>query len=233
MLFPGTASQGTTKIYDDEGDTVNYDTGYTWTQVDFQQQDPTNINLTVYPIQGSYKGMPDALSYEVKIMFVYPPKSLSVNGQDIPYYPNTPMHKLGWRYIGSTQTIVINVPQKLSTSEKVVFQIQLSQPINDALPLAGLTQMMARAQIVKDLLDQQWGQDIWQEDYKSLVKSSTQGSAASDIPSSAFDIFQNFRNLYKQATQEVFSLNLNPSVKSLAIAQLTNSLDIDPCLYNQ
>jgi len=225
MLFAGTSTQGSTMIYDDDGNSINYDKEFAWTKVDYIQLTPSSLTLTIHPIEGSFNDMPEAVSYEITVMFSYPPTSINVNGIPIPYIANTPRDQLGWYYIGTTQSVVINVPTLMSRFNRTIFHLTLSRPI-DSMLLSGITQKMARAQIVKVLLDQQWGRTngIWQEDYESLVKSSTTGSSIGDVPDIAVNAISGFDKLYKQAIHQVEALSLDAAVKTLAVAQLTNGV---------
>jgi len=219
MVFPG--PKGTTNVYDDAGDSVNYDEEYSWTRVNYQQTSDKTLRLQIEPTEGEYTGMPKAISYEIKFMFSWPPSKVVANGVTVNYTANMEKSTTGWSYEGTTQTIIVNLAEKYSRNAVLTIDVTLALPASSA-SFSGLTQKMARAQTVKVLLDQQWGKKIWQEDYEALVSLSTVGSSIGDIPAEAGEKVKNFLNLYTKATAQVSNLKLDEDVHHLALAQLKN-----------
>ena len=50
--------------------------------------------------------MHSSLSYEIKLMFSWPPNEVLVDGETIHYEPNN-LDTTGWRYDGTTQVKII------------------------------------------------------------------------------------------------------------------------------
>ncbi|WPQ65547.1 glycoside hydrolase family 31 protein [Chitinophaga sancti] len=83
-VIPG--GSGATKLYEDDGNSEEYkDKGYSFTAIRNVVAADGAMVLTISPREGSYKGMPAGRSYEIKYPSIFPPASISVNGQPATY----------------------------------------------------------------------------------------------------------------------------------------------------
>jgi len=91
-VFPG-ASEGNGKVYEDDGDSLDYvDNQFSTTSVSYQS-DSSKFEIDIKPTEGSYPGMPQSRSHVVQIRgYNGTPKSVSANGKMIPQGMGTP----GW-----------------------------------------------------------------------------------------------------------------------------------------
>jgi hypothetical protein len=73
-------------VYEDAGDTIGYLNGeHSRTEFSLERISEKNLRLQVFPSSGSFPGMFKEISYEIKFMGVWPPYSLLVNDEYVPY----------------------------------------------------------------------------------------------------------------------------------------------------
>jgi len=96
-IYPG--KSGTTKIYDDEGNTNNYQTGsYAFTEINFNKNE-----------EGSFPGMLESRAYEFRLPLTVRPEYIKVNGKTIDYKKDTDNNS--WNYNGSELSTHIFTPE--------------------------------------------------------------------------------------------------------------------------
>lgn len=107
-VIPG--SSGGTKIYEDAGNSEDYkDRGYSFTEVKNAVAADGSMVLTVYPRQGSFEGMHNSRSYEIRYPSSFPPAQVVVNGK--PYGYNEKKENGSWTYMADGLTTVISIPE--------------------------------------------------------------------------------------------------------------------------
>lgn len=121
-VFPG--NSGSTRVYDDEGNSQGYLSGeFTFTPVHFQKENQ-EMELIIEPIQGSYPGMIESRAYKLKFPLTLPPEKVRVNGEPLSYREEE--GKPGWNYNGGDLTACVLTPE-VPVKEKVVVHIQFPQ----------------------------------------------------------------------------------------------------------
>ena len=81
-FIPG--ADGELVHYEDDGVSQQYATAYATTKVTKKQEGNT-LRAVVAPREGTYAGAPDSRSYEMRFPATFPPKTVQVNGREIPY----------------------------------------------------------------------------------------------------------------------------------------------------
>lgn len=94
-------------IYEDAGDSKDYDKSFSKTEVKSTYNDRIQT-LTVYPRQGEYKGMPANKKYTIKLYGVEMPEKILINGHEI-NYSLSPQENT-WAYIGKDLSVEIYLP---------------------------------------------------------------------------------------------------------------------------
>lgn len=101
-FIPG--GDGQLRHYEDDGMSQQYKTDYAVTTVS-KKQDGNTLRVRISPREGSYAGVSDSRSYELRFPAVFPPKSVKVNGRELAY---SRFPKAGeWTYDGYTLAPVI------------------------------------------------------------------------------------------------------------------------------
>ena len=129
-IFPGDSGLG--KIYDDEGNNQNYKkNAFTFTKVSFSRKSNL-LKLKIAPVEGTYTGMPEERSYELRFPISFPPAEVKVNGNHYNYNEN---NKTGtWNYNASDLTSLIFTP-KINVHDEVYIEIKF--PDEDIAVLSG------------------------------------------------------------------------------------------------
>ena len=81
-FIPG--ADGELVHYEDDGVSQQYATAYATTKVTKKQEGNT-LRAVVAPREGTYAGAPDSRSFEMRFPATFPPKTVQVNGREIPY----------------------------------------------------------------------------------------------------------------------------------------------------
>ncbi|MDP4240757.1 MAG: glycoside hydrolase family 31 protein [Bacteroidota bacterium] len=130
-IFPG--KSGKTKVYDDAGNDLGFKKDeFTFTSISFEKKSNL-LKAQIQPIEGSYPGMPEARSYEIRLPLTFVPVSVKINGVLMPF--NTGTSASGWQYDGSNLMTVIKT-DRFKVSEKV--EIEIEFPDLDPHQLSGI-----------------------------------------------------------------------------------------------
>ena len=97
-VYPG--SDGEMTLYEDAGDTQDYENGAYATTTFSQMRTPSELSLTIAPRQGHYDEMPAEQSYQVVFILEDEPSEVTVNG-----VPTD-----DWTYDGQMRQVTVNVP---------------------------------------------------------------------------------------------------------------------------
>ena len=112
-VVPG--ADGDTSLYEDAGDTQDYQNGaYTTTRIS-QQQTSAGTRLTIAPREGSYENMPVERAYEVLLLLSEKPTSVRVNGETV----------TNWTYDDATKTVTVSIPTT-ACDQQVQMDIDMS-----------------------------------------------------------------------------------------------------------
>ena len=130
-FYPG--KKGALKLYEDEGNNNNFKKGdFTYTTVT-SESEANKINIVISPVEGAFSGMLTSRGYELRFPCSFPPKNVTVNGQNIPYSADA---KVGhWSYVGDDLETRVYLPE-FPTNKKVSVAMQL--PDYDQQLLSGI-----------------------------------------------------------------------------------------------
>jgi Alpha-glucosidases, family 31 of glycosyl hydrolases len=130
-IFPG--KSGKTRVYDDAGNDLGFKKNeFTFTTISFEKKDSI-LKAQIQPIEGSYPGMPESRSYEIRLPLTFVPVSVKVNGKPVSF--STDANAAGWQYDGSNLMTVIKT-NRFSVNERV--DIEITFPNLDPHQLSGM-----------------------------------------------------------------------------------------------
>ena len=110
LVAPG--DNGSTDLYEDQGDSQDYQNGaYTTTTIS-QQRAAGRINLVIRPRTGQFEGMLTERSYTVKFLAEGQPQSVGVDGAD----------GVEWSWDENQKMVIVNIP-KTACSEQITIRI--------------------------------------------------------------------------------------------------------------
>ena len=115
MLLVAPGGDGTIDLYEDEGDTQNYQNGAYTTTTITHQRTLTDAILTIEPRKGQFEGMLTERSYQVKFLGEYMPESVSVEGAE----------SSEWSYDEAQQVVIVTIPAT-ACDKKVTIQMRRS-----------------------------------------------------------------------------------------------------------
>jgi alpha-glucosidase (family GH31 glycosyl hydrolase) len=144
------------RLYDDAGDTPGYQhEEFAWTPIQADlNADGAILTLTVAPTAGRYAGMSNERAYEFRLPGNWPPTSVTVNGEPLPY--SSTADKPGWRFEGNTLTTVITT-RRFSTGETVTVKLRTDpQLTHNRAMLDGLAGKFTRLREAYDILNAAW-----------------------------------------------------------------------------
>lgn len=104
-LFPG--GDGSCTFYEDNGDDKHYAGEFATTPVGSRREGDV-LTVTIGRRTGSYRGMPAARRFAVKVLASAAPASVTVDGE-----------KADWRYEGEEFALVVDIPETDCGKEKV------------------------------------------------------------------------------------------------------------------
>ena len=171
------------RLYQDSGDTPGYQNGEAaWTPIQASlSKDGTALNVTISPIQGSYKGMQSDRAYEVRLPGGWPPSSVSVNGRSLVYEKQK--GDPGWRFDGNTLTTIVSTP-RFGVEDAVTITVKTGVEMARSLPLLdGFAGKMTRLRESYDILNANWPA-AWSPD--SLIGAMQTGDRLIYYPNTAF-----------------------------------------------
>ncbi|HEX9137240.1 MAG TPA: TIM-barrel domain-containing protein, partial [Nitrospirota bacterium] len=214
-VFPG--GEGSTRIYEDAGDTLGYKNGeYAWTKVRNSRLENGTMKIEIYPAQGRYPGMLSERAYEIRIAGTWPPDSVVLNQAPVSF--SREEKSPGWRYEGDRLTTIISIPRTRITEPVellITFPKQaLRRPLTDGFP-----GKLARLNKAMTLLDSLWPDD-WPPD--SLVELVQTGSRITLDPKNAVQELEKLDYNLPRVIREVANLKGDPSIKNRALSHLKN-----------
>jgi len=209
-FVPGTTS-GSTKIYEDDGETVDYvKDSFFWTYVNYTRSQNI-ISLTISHSNGTFSNKPSSRIYRFNLLN-FPPLSerfSNLNGANINYNkkggPNT------WRFDGVTfATVVESGPVSTDSNSvlKAVFQVDT---MGEGIDMDGYRGWIYKSYLSKRTLDQADATPGSQTDNGGLV--SIFASSADQLeyligrdPALFYELLSSFPNLFKDAYNEIMAL---------------------------
>ncbi len=107
-VVPG--QDGSTRLYEDAGDTQDYQDGAYATTTISQTRSPQELTVTIDARQGQYYGMPSERGYVVELLLEGEPRSVTVNGLPVS----------NWRVDESTGSLLITIPTTSCDAQTVL-----------------------------------------------------------------------------------------------------------------
>lgn len=219
-IFP--ADSGSTRIYEDEGNSLGYMKGeYSWTTVKYRKLDDLTLKVEIEPVEGQYAGMPQKRAYEIKVIGVLPPESVVCVPTD-----SGPLYRImqgetssGWHYDGDRATTIISLPE-FSVHQKVETIIKFHSPLNSPL-LDGIPGKLRRLKKAMEILNHLWIDD-WSPD--SLIIAAQTGNRMTLFPENAEKELQRFHAIVPKLKSEIGRLEGDRDIIRRALNHLCDTL---------
>ena len=119
IVVPG--ADGMTSLYEDEGDTQNYQTGDYTTTVIRQQRTDQQVLLTIEPRNGQFNGMLTERSYQVRLLAEEMPQAVLVNDQAVD----------SWSYDADQHVLTVTIPTTACDQSVTVKVLRATTGIHD------------------------------------------------------------------------------------------------------
>ncbi len=189
-VFPG--ASGSAKVYDDEGNNQNFKNGkFTFTKIKSVNNDDKEIEVTVEPVEGDFKGAPKERSYELRFPVSFPPSEVTVNGKSYSYNPDN--LEGSWNYDGINFTSIVFTP-KFNVNDRVTVDIKF--PEEGWEKLSGKKKLFGSLmKLAKTIDGAGWWESIWNEEKScsdSVVAAAQTAHIISMNPQDAVKIINNF-----------------------------------------
>ena len=125
-IFPG--NEGAASLYQDAGDSKNYDREFATTGITSKTQDRTQ-KIIIEARKGSYSGMPNIVNHVVKLYGVEMPEQIILDGESLTYSFLPEKNK--WFYNGNDLSVNIVLPESDCTAEhEIVVKYNPSDRLN-------------------------------------------------------------------------------------------------------
>jgi alpha-glucosidase (family GH31 glycosyl hydrolase) len=149
-IFPG--SKGSTRVYEDEGNTNGYKQGkYAWTGISAGVDKEKAHRVVISPVDGTYPGMEQERSYEIRYLLSIPPATVTCNGRKVNRVESG--SGPGWWYDGETMATVVRL-QKFARTSRV--ELVLGYSGISGQELRGAPGGFTRLKRVMTLMNSQW-----------------------------------------------------------------------------
>ena len=106
-VYPGAAA-GEGELYEDAGEAADYETAFAKTRFAGQQKG-ASYTLRIGACKGSFPGLPETRTWEVRFVNRMPPRAVTVNGRPA-----------DWTYAGDDLTLVVTTPPVRTDAETTV-----------------------------------------------------------------------------------------------------------------
>src|SRR5581483_5333128 len=190
-VFPMNDGQVSTyRLYEDAGDPPGYEHGErAWTPIRASLNgDGTLLNVSVAPVEGRYPGMSSDRAYELRLPGSWPPSTVSINGEPLPFARRK--GTIGWRFEGNTLTTIVTTPRvSVNRPLEISIRTQLEMARNRSL-LDGFSGKLARLRETYDMLNANWPV-AWSPD--GLVGAMQTGDRIGYFPNTALDEISGFQ----------------------------------------
>jgi len=214
-IFPG--GNGATRIYEDNGNSPDYKSGeYAWTSVEHSSLGDGTKKVTIFPIKGNYSEMLKQRSYEIRLPLMFPPDSVTCNGQKISFTREE--NKVGWLYDGDKLMTIITTP-KFNTNQTVEVTLKITESLqkNSGL-LQGAPGKIARFKRVMPLLNSLWETE-WSPDI--LIEAAQTGNRIGLHPENALQELEKLERDFPKILRQITALRkVNRKIVDKALAHL-------------
>jgi alpha-glucosidase (family GH31 glycosyl hydrolase) len=204
-IYPGVS--GSTRIYDDAGNTLGYKTGeFTWTKVRHSDTDSTTKKIIIEPVEGRFPGMLERRSYEIRLVGDWPAQSVTVNGKPLP--------ESAIRYDGNRLTSILRTPE-FSVHGRVELVVRRSG--SDHVLLNAVQGKIARLTESMQVLNGAWPKD-WSPE--SLIRAVQTGDRISLRPQSALQELQQLQKDWPLIQADIEAMKADAALKERAMQHL-------------
>jgi alpha-glucosidase len=149
-VFPG--SKGSTRVYEDEGNTNGYQQGrYAWTGITAAVDRDNMRRVVISPVEGGYPGMERERSYEIRFPLSFPPLSVTCNGKQLTRVEAGSGR--GWWYDGENLATVVRL-QTFARTSRVEVVMKYASTMGGKLH--GAPGAFTRLKRVMTLMNSQW-----------------------------------------------------------------------------
>jgi alpha-glucosidase len=208
-------------LYEDAGDSRAYQHGeFARTELRSSEKG-SELTVEIAAAKGSYKGMPVARGYEIRLPGDWPPEAVTVNGKAVAY--SAKKGTAGWRYEGNTLTTIITVPRTAVTVPVTVRVRRSAALFGRSSELDGFAGAMTRLREAYDGLNQTFP-IAWSPD--ELVDAMQTGDRLGYFPQQAGDQLKHYREVLPQARAKVKELEGLPSPAE--VLELARRFKVDP-----
>jgi len=210
-VFPLQDGQRSTyTLYEDAGDSRAYQHNEAARTEISSSEKGSELTVVIAAAKGSYKGMPTARAYEVRLPGDWPPASVTMNGRALAHSPREGV--AGWRYQGNTLTTIITV-SKTSVALPVTIRVTRSADLLARRPeLNGFAGAMTRLREAYDSLNQT-SPIAWSPD--ELIDAMQTGDRLNYHPEQAGEQLTHLRTVLPQAIAKVNELAKPPGQKDI------------------
>ncbi|WP_446744463.1 glycoside hydrolase family 31 protein [Silvibacterium acidisoli] len=206
---PASDKASTYTLYEDDGHAEDYKNDVAaWTTID-TQQDQGDLVVHIDPVKGSYPGMPEQRSYQLRLPASWPPDSVTVGNTKLDFVGRNE-NATGWRFEGQTMTTVIRTPE-FSVHQAVEIRLHHSAAsVNHSAIQNGFAGSLQRLQMAYDELNNLYPIAAPPD---PLILASQTGDRLTYHPENAAEELAAFKQRYADAMQSVESLSA--TVKSM------------------
>jgi alpha-glucosidase len=221
-VFPG-AESGTTRVYDDEGNTPGYTgSAFAWTTVRHSRVTDGSERVEVLPVEGRYPGMRISRAYEIRLPLTLPPDAVSINGAAL-RAASAPVAG-GWHYDGTTLTTVIEVPS-MPVDRHV--EVLVKFPAVSRTLVDGVPGRLARLRSAMNILNTTWPNG-WSPDL--LIDASQAGRRMTLRPSTARQELEKLQRDMPALVDAIRSMGVDCGTLTSALVHLGHTATCVPAI---
>lgn len=231
-VYPG-ATSGSVSIYEDDGKSMAYlqnSNAYAWLSASYTRQNISGSLVQLQfstKLQGSFPQLPAQRTYQLRLVSIAPPTTVTVNGKSYPFSRYGASST--WHYDGHTLSAVIDIPAMSSTTQ---LSVTVTYPqVSDAV-FSGIRGGIQHATLAKSNLDASGatpGSSTTAGGYLSMAATAGElfSMFAGTNQTSFMSLLNGYRTLFQGAVQELAALQPYPAG---ALLQLWDQDRLDSCL---
>ena len=190
-IYPGDSGQ--VSVYEDAGNNQDYKKGkFSFTDIAVEKKDGKTV-LAIQPVRGGYEGMPSSRAYELRFINTFPPKSVLLNGEEIPYSSDPVSNS--WNYDGNEATMVIHIAR-----QNVDEGIEIMVERNGADP-ALLSGMKGKLNRLRDFIDHAGRPTEPVYEFEPIARAFLTGRKMTYHPEQAVELATGFDADYRKAVE--------------------------------
>jgi alpha-glucosidase len=213
-LFPG--DSGSTRVYEDEGNSHGYQKGeYAWTVIRQHRDESGTLRVEISSTEGAYPGMLEERGFELRLPGVWPPEKVTCNGEVLEH--SEQLEGSSWRYGGDELLTEISLPT-FSRGERVAVEIAWGEGYvgNEGLP-DGVRGTIARLKRVMPMINNHWPAE-WSPE--AMIAATQTGNRISLRPESTAGELRTLFDSYPAILEAVKSLEIPDTTKTRVLGHL-------------